>query len=85
MSGRVYRVPSEPFPDRLNAHMARVLEYWREKCTNSVPGPFPSLNDLNLMDLHETAGHLLLCDGVSVCVSMNVKGISRARTEPWSR
>ena len=64
MSGRKYRVPSEPIPDRLNADMARVLEYWEEKCANSVPGPFPSLNDLNLMDLYEIAGHLLLCDVV---------------------
>ena len=64
MSGREYRIPSEPFPDRFNAHMAPVLEYWREKCTNGIPGPLPSLNDLNLMDLYKIADHLLLCDVV---------------------
>jgi len=62
MSGGAYRVPSEPIPETLNAPMARVLEYWREKCAGASSGPFPRLGDLDLMDLHKIAGHLLICD-----------------------
>lgn len=64
MSEQKHLIPSQPFPDPFNAPMARVDEYWWEKCAAADPGPFPRVKDINLMDLHDIADHLLLGDVV---------------------
>ena len=62
MAGQPVRIPSEPIPESLNPDIARVFAYWREKCTGADPGPFPRLSEINVIDLHDIAAHLLITD-----------------------
>ena len=59
-------IPSEPIPERLGPAMVRVFDYWREKCADTEPGPFPRLAEINLMDLYDIAPYLLVADVVRI-------------------
>jgi hypothetical protein len=62
MAGQTVGIPSEPIPEPLNPNMARVFAYWREKCAETEPGPFPRLAEINIIDLHDIAAYLLITD-----------------------
>ena len=50
-----------PIPDEVDQRILRVLDYWREKrelCSTE----FPRLKDIQMMDLHTIAPHLLIAD-----------------------
>ncbi len=64
MTGQPVGGPSEPIPEPLNPDMTRVFAYWREKCANTEPGPFPRLAEIDIIDLHDIAAHLLIADVV---------------------
>ncbi len=57
-------ISSETLPDNMNAQMTQVLAYWQDKCTTAPGGLFPTLSDLNLIDLYKIAGNLVICDVV---------------------
>ena len=62
MAEQPFSIPSEPIPESLNRDMARVFAYWRDKCAGADPGPFPRLSEINVIDLHDIAAHLLISD-----------------------
>jgi hypothetical protein len=64
MSEPATSIASEPLPDDMNEQMSKVLSYWQGKCETTTYGPFPTLTELDIMDLFEMVGNLIICEVV---------------------